>query len=113
MPVFKIPFHLSYLLYISGYSMWAMKAYLNFSLFLCKLTRTAPSVLLHPLDLISGDKIPQLAFFPGMNITTQKKVEVFKYALLRIKKDFEILPMLNFATTYVQQQDKLNEVKVA
>ena len=23
MPIFKIPFHLSYLLYISGYSMWA------------------------------------------------------------------------------------------
>jgi hypothetical protein len=73
MPVFKIPFHLSYLLYISGYSMFLMKAYLNFSLFLCKLTKTSPSVLLHPLDLISGDKVPQLSFFSGLDIKTEKK----------------------------------------
>jgi peptidoglycan-N-acetylglucosamine deacetylase len=110
MPVFKIPFHLSYLLFISGYSMWAMKAYLNFSLFLCKLTKTSPSVLLHPLDLISGDKIPQLAFFPGMNIPTEKKVEVFKYALSRIKKAFDILPMLDFADVYIKKNKKISEI---
>ena len=97
MPLFKIPFHLSYLLYISSYSIWAMKAYLNLSLRLCKLTKTSPSILLHPLDLISGDKVPQLTFFPGMNIPTQNKVEVFKYVLKRIKKDYSILPMLEFA----------------
>ena len=73
-----------------------MKSYLGFSLFLCKLTHTPPSILLHPLDLISGDKVPQLSFFPGMNIPTQKKVEVFKYALTRINKDFKVLPMLQF-----------------
>lgn len=110
MPVFKIPFHLSYLLFISSYSMWAMKAYLSFSLFLCKLTKTSPSVLLHPLDLISGDKIPQLAFFPGMNIPTEKKVEVFKYALSRIKKSFDILPMLDFANVYIQKNKKISEI---
>jgi peptidoglycan-N-acetylglucosamine deacetylase len=110
MPVFKIPFHLSYLLFISGYSMWAMKLYLSFSLFLCKLTKTPPSVLLHPLDLISGDRIPQLAFFPGMNISTHNKVEVFKYALKRIKKDFDILPMLEFADEYMNQNKMLNEI---
>jgi len=71
MPLFKIPFHMSYLLFISGYSMWAMKAYLRFSIFMCKLTRTSPSVLLHPLDIISGDKVPQLAYFPWMDISTQ------------------------------------------
>jgi len=59
MPIFKIPFHISYLLYISGYSFLLMKVYLNFSLILCKLTGTSPSVLLHPLDLISGDKVPE------------------------------------------------------
>jgi hypothetical protein len=112
MPVFKIPFHLSYLLYISGYSMLLMKAYLSFSLMMCKLTRTPPSVLLHPLDLISGDKVPQLSFFPGMNISTQKKVEVFKYALKRIQKDFEILPMLQFAELYQRKIGKLMEIKI-
>lgn len=99
-PFFKIPFHMSYLLYISGYSKWVMKVYLNFSLFMCKITKTSPSILLHPLDLISGDKIPQLTFFPGMNIKTEKKVEVFKYALSQIKKNFDILPMMQFASEY-------------
>lgn len=96
MPVFKIPFHLSYLLFISGYSMSLMKAYLGFTILMCKITKTSPSVLLHPLDLISGDKVPQLNFFPGMNIPTEKKVKVFNYALKRLQKDFEILPMLEF-----------------
>jgi len=112
MPVFKIPFHLSYLLYISGYSMFLMKAYLNFSLFLCKLTKTSPSVLLHPLDLISGDKVPQLSFFPGMDIKTEKKSEVFKYVLSRIKKDFEVLPMLKFASGILNDSRILSEVKI-
>jgi hypothetical protein len=104
MPVFKIPFHLSYLLYISGYSMGLMKAYLGFTIFMCKLTKTSPSVLLHPLDLISGDKVPQLNFFPGMDIPTEKKVKVFNYALKRLQKDFEILPMLE----YVNREKKLS-----
>jgi hypothetical protein len=112
MPFFKLPFHLSYLLYISGYSQWTMKAYLNFSLFLCKLTNTSPSILLHPLDLISGDKIPQLAFFPGMNIPTDKKVKVFKYALKRIQKDFNILPMLEFASDYLKSGKGFREIKI-
>lgn len=97
MPLFKLPFHMSYLLYISGYSNILMKAYLNFSIWMCKITGTAPSILLHPLDLISGDKVPQLAFFPGMNIPTEKKVKIFSSVLKRIKKDFAIWPMLKFA----------------
>jgi hypothetical protein len=113
MPVFKIPFHLSYLLFISGYSKFAMKAYLNFSLALCKLSNTSPSILLHPLDLISGDKIPQLAFFPGMNIPTEKKVEVFKYALKRINKDFEILPMLDFADRFSKYKMRIREIRLS
>jgi peptidoglycan-N-acetylglucosamine deacetylase len=102
-PVFKIPFHLSYLLYISGFSMTLMKIYLDFSLMMCKLTRTPPSFLLHPLDLISGDKVPQLSFFPGMNIPTLQKVEVFKYVLTRINKDFTVLPMMRFAKLESEQ----------
>ena len=110
MPIFKLPFHLSYLLYISSYSLIAMKAYLNLSLFLCKLTNTAPSILLHPLDLISGDKVPQLAFFPGMNISTENKVEVFKYSLKRIKMDFNVLPMLEFTNLQQKTIEQLKEI---
>ncbi|MEO8762875.1 MAG: polysaccharide deacetylase family protein, partial [Ginsengibacter sp.] len=55
MPVFKIPFHQSYLLYISGVSLRLMRMYLRFAIFMCKITKTQPSYLLHPLDLIGKD----------------------------------------------------------
>lgn len=97
MPVFKLPFHQSYLLYISGYSKWLMKMYLRFSIFMCRITKTPPSYLLHPLDLIGGDDVPQLSFFPGMDIKSEKKLEVFETAITMLKKHFELLPMSEFS----------------
>ena len=92
-PILKIPFHLSYLLYLSGVSMTLMKAYLQLAIFMCKLTRTQPSFLLHPLDLIGGDKISQLKFFPGMNIPSHKKSRVFKTVINTMKKHYQLVPM--------------------
>lgn len=97
MPVFKIPFHQSYLLYISNISTGLMKLYLHLSIFMCKITRTQPSYLLHPLDLIGKDHVPQLAFFPGMNILSPRKLEIFETAMTILKKNFELLPMGEFA----------------
>ncbi len=96
-PFFKLPFHQSYLLYISGVSTFLMKAYLRFAIFMCKITSTPPSYLLHPLDLIGGDDVPQLSFFPGMSIKSEKKLEVFETAITILKKNFELLPMSAFS----------------
>ena len=97
MPVFKIPFHQSYLIYISSVSMALMKMYLRFSIFMCKITKTSPSYLLHPLDLIGSDHAPELKFFPGMNVQSDKKIKVFESAMRMLKKHFELLPMGEFA----------------
>jgi peptidoglycan-N-acetylglucosamine deacetylase len=97
MPFFKLPFHQSYLLYISGVSKVLMKLYLRFAIFMCKITKTPPSYLLHPLDLIGGDDVPQLSFFPGMSIKSEKKLEVFETAITMLKKNFELLPMSAFS----------------
>ena len=67
---------------------------------MCKITKTPPSYLLHPLDLIGGDDIPQLAFFPGMNIKSEKKLEVFKTAMEMLKKHFDLMPMSGFAEKF-------------
>ena len=64
-PVVKTPFHMSYLLYLRGYSRGLMHAYLRTALAACRATGTQPSFLLHPLDLLSGDEVPQLSFFPA------------------------------------------------
>ncbi|MBS1509707.1 MAG: polysaccharide deacetylase family protein [Bacteroidetes bacterium] len=98
MPVFKLPFHQSYLLYISGVSPLLMKIYLRFAIFMCKLTKTPPSYLLHPLDLIGGDDVPQLAFFPGMDIKSEKKLAVFETAMKMMQKHFDVLPMSAFSS---------------
>lgn len=97
MPFFKIPFHQSYLLYISNVSIGLMKMYLRFSIFMCKVTRTQPSYLLHPLDLIGSNDVPALAFFPGMNIQSEKKLHIFETAMNIMKQHFELLPMGAFA----------------
>jgi len=96
-PIFKIPFHLSYLLYLSGFSIGLMKFYLNFAIFMCKITKTRPSFLLHPLDLIGGDQVPELSFFPGMNISSTQKVKVFKIAINSLARHFDLKNMGTFA----------------
>ena len=97
MPIFKIPFHQSYLLYISNISIGLMKLYLHFAILMCKITKTQPSYLLHPLDLMGGDQVPSLAFFPGMNIKSERKLKIFEIAMQMMKKHFELLPMSEFA----------------
>lgn len=97
MPLFKIPFHQSYLLYISNISTALMKTYLYFSIFMCKITKTSPSYLLHPLDLIGKDHVPSLAFFPGMNIKSERKLKIFETAIKILKDNFELLPMQKYA----------------
>ena len=104
MPVFKIPFHQSYLIYIGNVSTALMKGYLRFSIFMCKLTRTSPSYLLHPLDVIGSDPAPELAFFPGMNVQSAKKIKIFEDAMKMLKNNFELLPMGEFAKRFSEER---------
>jgi hypothetical protein len=104
MPVFRIPFHMSYLLYLSNISIGFMKVYLYFSIFLCKITHTSPSFLLHPLDIIGGDKITELAFFPGMNIKSERKIHIFKIVINALKKHFFLVDMNTHANEFLKKQ---------
>ncbi|MEO8416361.1 MAG: polysaccharide deacetylase family protein [Ginsengibacter sp.] len=93
MPVFKFPFHLSYLIFIGNISMGMMKFYLHTAIRMCKITNTPISFLLHPLDLIGGDQIKELAFFPGMNVTSSKKVEIFKNVIQTLSRHYDMVNM--------------------
>ena len=96
MPIFKLPFHLSYLIFLGNISMWLMKMYLAIAIKLCKITNTPLSFLLHPLDLIGGDQITQLTFFPGMNVNSIRKVEIFKAVIQYINHNYEIVNMSKY-----------------
>ena len=103
MPLFKIPFHLSYLLYLSRFSQALMRLYLKMALALCRMTRTEPSFLLHPLDLLGGDQVPELAFFPGMDLKAAQKVLLFEKVLTEISRYFTPVPMGKHAETLLQR----------
>lgn len=93
MPIFKFPFHLSYLIFLGNMSMGLMQLYLNIAIILCKLTKTPISFLLHPLDLVGGDQVTQLAFFPGMNVDSKSKVEIFNKVVKTLKKHYVLVNM--------------------
>jgi hypothetical protein len=62
--------------------------------------------LLHPLDIIGGDKIKELAFFPGMNVESEKKIEVFKNVIEILKRNFNLVDMNRHAVSIIDNQKK-------
>jgi hypothetical protein len=50
-----------------------------------------PSFLLHPLDLLGADQVPELPFFPGMDLPTERKRSVFMEVLDLLADQFEIV----------------------
>jgi len=93
MPVFRTPFHLSYLLFLSRHSERLMMAYLRSAIALCRVAGIEPSFLLHPLDLLGGDQVSQLAFFPGMDLPHRRKAELFERVLRELGEHFELCSM--------------------
>jgi hypothetical protein len=94
MPLFKLPIHASYLLYLSTFSPTIALAYFRFALRLCRLTGTAPSILLHPLDFLGGDDDPDLAFFPAMGLNGARKVAFLGEILDILSRGFEVMPLM-------------------
>lgn len=92
-PLIKIPFHFSYLLYLAGFSETLMMAYLRTAVWMCRLTRTEPSFLLHPLDVIGADQLEELAFFPGMDKTGEYKTQLLRKVLTVLQDNFDLVPM--------------------
>jgi peptidoglycan-N-acetylglucosamine deacetylase len=92
-PVFRTPFHLSYILWLSNFSKTLAISYLRMGLILCRLRGIEPSYLLHPLDFLSGDDAPELAFFPGMNLPRAHKMEIADRFMDLYEQYFEVVPM--------------------
>lgn len=97
MPLFKVPIHFSYLLYLSLYSTSLALQYFQTALRLCRMRRVQPSLLLHPLDLLGSDDTRDLSFFPGMKVTSGKKLEVVSRALQLMSEQFNVLTLQQHA----------------
>jgi len=92
-PGIKTPFHFSYLLYLAKFSEALMSTYLSTAIAACRVTGTEPSFLLHPLDVIGGDQVPELKFFPGMEVPSARKTQLLEKVLRALQKHFELVPM--------------------
>lgn len=90
LPFFRVPIHLSYVLYLSVYSAALARAYFESALRICRLAGVEPSILLHPLDFLGGEDVPSLAFFPGMGLSAATKLERVERCLERLQALFEV-----------------------
>ena len=86
-PGIKAPFHFSYLLFLARKSEALAFGYLRTALAVCRISGVEPSFLLHPLDLMGGDEVHELAFFPGMDLPSRRKRELFTKALRILAED--------------------------
>lgn len=97
MPLFKIPIHASYIIYIASYSKMLARIYWKFVIAMCRATNTQPSLLLHPLDFLSGEDVPELKFFPGMNLPADEKASIVGGMLDNLSEKFEMVNMRRHA----------------
>lgn len=93
LPIFKTPIHASYVVYLSTFSRFAARSYWKTALAMCRATGTEPSLLLHPLDFLSGDDAPELKFFPAMNLPIEDKLEFVGEILDSYSSRFEVVQM--------------------
>ena len=97
MPVFKLPIHLSYVLYLSQYSRSLARWYFSLAVWMCRIFRVEFSLLLHPLDFLGTDDAVGLDFFPAMNRTHNWKCSIVDETLSQLGKHFEVVPMRTHA----------------
>jgi peptidoglycan-N-acetylglucosamine deacetylase len=104
MPLIKIPIHVSYVLYLSVYAPWLAKLYFRFAIAMCKLTGVQLSLLLHPLDFMGvDDHIPEIAFFPAMNLPVTRKLKFMRYIFKTLNEQFTIVTMQDHAQAIATQ----------
>ena len=97
MPLFRIPIHMSYVIYLSRFSKWLARMYFRFALLVCRATRTQPSMLLHPLDFMGCDDTDALSFFPGMDIASHDKLRFVAEVMDQLERHFRVVTMREHA----------------
>ena len=114
MPLFKVPIHASYILYLSCYSEVLAMAYLRTALWMCRVLGVPPSILLHPLDFLGGDDEKDLSFFPAMNLSGAKKMAIMDRIFTVLKHGFDVVPMKDHAVQIAQLPKlRVNEPRFA
>jgi peptidoglycan-N-acetylglucosamine deacetylase len=104
MPIFKIPIHVSYIIYIGSYSRVLALFYFKVAMFLCRLTGVHPSLLLHPLDFLGADDLKELSFFPAMHLLSKDKINLVSEVIKIYSNNFTVVPLGEHARSLLQDE---------
>ena len=104
-PCFRVPIHLSYVMYLAGFSTILAKSYFSSALRMCQLFGVEPSILLHPLDFLGGEDVPSLRFFPSMGMAKEQKIAVVEHCLDNLAKLFDVRTVGDHATIIATRKD--------
>jgi peptidoglycan-N-acetylglucosamine deacetylase len=105
MPAVKVPVHVSYLLYLSAFSPALARLYFAAAMQACRLARIGPSILLHPLDFLAADHVDELAFFPGMALPLERKLDTVAMSLDLLTRNFDVRPVGEHAAELERRDD--------
>jgi len=104
LPLLRVPFHVSYLLYLSLVSPLAARAYFAGALGACRAAGIEPSILLHPLDFLGKEDVPQLAFFPAMGMPRARKLELVERFLDALVEGFQVTSLAGHARHLLERR---------
>ena len=111
MPIFKVPIHVSYVLYLAKFSPALATLYFRMALAMCRLTGVRPSILLHPLDFMNGQDAAELKFFPAMQMPLAKKLAMLDKILKLLRSQYDIVTMQQYAAQAAQMTLPVREPK--
>jgi hypothetical protein len=96
-PGMRLPFHVSYIVYLSMFSARLALAYFRTALRMCRVCRLRPSILLHPLDFLGAEDIAEPFFFPAMKMPRARKLAVVDQVLDIVAHEFATMPLRDHA----------------
>jgi len=106
MPFSRTPIHFSYLTFLASFSTVAAKAYIYKAMLLCRMTKTQPSLLLHPPDFMGSEDDTDMAYFPAMKMKRKAKLEIVRWTLKLFADSFKVMTMMNHANQLNSTTDK-------
>ncbi|MCC6452677.1 MAG: polysaccharide deacetylase, partial [Acidobacteria bacterium] len=112
-PGVKTPIHASYVIYLSTFSRLAAKLYWRSALAACRIANVQPSLLLHPLDFLTGEEVPELKFFPGMSLAPKAKSDILDWIISTYKRSFDVTTVGGHAADLRERVSSANEAEPA
>lgn len=103
MPLFRVPIHASYILYLDRFSRTMARSYWMSAIRMCRLAGTSPSLLLHPLDFMGCEDDGDLAFFPAMDRPAERKIELTRWMIEQLQQHYQVIPMKQHAELAMQK----------